>query len=59
MGEVVSLRLARKAKARSDKEAAAEANRLAHGRSKAEKNKTKAERQKLARDLDAQKIERD
>lgn len=37
MAEIVSLRQARKQKARADKERVAEQNRTLHGRSKAEK----------------------
>jgi hypothetical protein len=37
MAEIVSLRQARKQKARADKERVAEQNRAVHGRSKAEK----------------------
>lgn len=37
MAEILSLSKARKAKARSDKEATAEANRIKFGRTKAEK----------------------
>jgi hypothetical protein len=39
MAEVVSLRQARKQKARADKERVAEQNRAVHGRSKAEKTR--------------------
>jgi Domain of unknown function (DUF4169) len=39
MGEIVSLRQARKQKARADKERMAEQNRAVHGRSKAEKTR--------------------
>lgn len=52
MTKVVSLRLARKAKARSDAEAKAAANRALHGRTKAQKQAERAEREKLARMLD-------
>ena len=44
MAEIVNLRTARKAKARSEKEAAAEANRLKFGRTKAEKLKEAAQK---------------
>jgi Domain of unknown function (DUF4169) len=42
MTEIVNLRLARKRRRRAEKDEAATANRLAHGRSKAEK--TRADR---------------
>lgn len=47
MAEIVNLRSARKQKARSEKERAAEANRALHGRTKAEKQ---AEASSRARD---------
>lgn len=52
MTKVVSLRQARKAKARSDAEAKAAANRARHGRTKVQKQAERAEREKLARMLD-------
>ena len=52
MGEVVNLRLARKAKRQADKETAAAANRAAFGRTKAEKAAAEAEATRLNRDLD-------
>lgn len=52
MGEVVNLRQARKAAARRTKEAEAAANRLAHGRTRAEREATKAEKERAARLLD-------
>ena len=52
MGEVVNLRLARKAAARRGKEAEAAANRAAHGRTRAEREATKAEKERAARLLD-------
>jgi hypothetical protein len=44
MAEIVSLSKARKAKARADKDAAAQQNRILFGRSKAEKARDEAER---------------
>jgi uncharacterized protein DUF4169 len=44
MAEIVNLRQARKQKARAEKEARAEQNRISFGRTKAEKSLTKAER---------------
>lgn len=55
MGEVVNLRQARKAAARRTREAEAAANRLAHGRSRAEREMTKAEADRAARLLDGAK----
>lgn len=52
MGEIVNLRLARKAAARKAKEAEAAANRLAHGRTRAERETTRAEAEHSARLLD-------
>ncbi len=45
MADLINLRQARKNKARAEKEAAAKANRAAHGRTKGEKSSTKAKRQ--------------
>jgi hypothetical protein len=52
---VVNLKRVRKAKARAGAEASAEANRIAHGRTKAEKKLTKAEKEAVARKLDGHK----
>ena len=57
-GDVVNLRQARKARQRLDKERQADQNRLAFGRSKAEKTLTKALNQKAERTLDQGKLER-
>jgi hypothetical protein len=57
-GDVVNLRNVRKAKARSEKEAAADQNRLLHGRTKAEKNLTKALNEKARRSLDQGRLEK-
>ena len=57
MAEIVNLRLARKAKARDAARAEADANRLQHGRSKAERAVTKAEADRAARTLDGAKRE--
>ena len=53
MAEIINLRRARKHKARADKEARAAENRIAFGRTKAEKNLTKAERDLAERRLQA------
>ncbi|WP_230531013.1 DUF4169 family protein [Microvirga roseola] len=55
MAEIINLRQARKNKARADKEARAEQNRIAFGRTKAEKDQTKAEREMAGRRLDSHK----
>jgi len=55
MAEIINLRRARKARDRAASEAEAEANRLSHGRSKAEKQATRAERERLERTLDGAK----
>jgi hypothetical protein len=53
MAEIVNLRQVRKRKARDDKEKTAEANRLAYGRTKTEKQGTKLEQARADRLLDA------
>lgn len=57
MAEVVNLRLVRKRKARDEKEAQAAENRASFGQSKSDKQKRKAEQDKLTRDLDGHKRE--
>lgn len=57
MGEIVSLKLHRKQKARAEREAKAEENRLAFGRTKQEKQITEALNEKAAKDLDGHKRE--
>jgi hypothetical protein len=52
MGDVVNLRLARKARARADKAKAADANRALHGEGKAAKAARKAEAERATRLLD-------
>lgn len=52
MGEVLNLNKARKARARADKAAAAAANRIAHGRTKAERASDAAEAARHAAQLD-------
>ena len=57
MGDVIKLRTARKAaKRRQDAEQAA-ANRLGHGRTKAQRKLDQARTDKAQRELDAHKIE--
>jgi hypothetical protein len=52
MAEIVNLRRARKARQRSQAEAEAAANRVAFGRSKAERVVTEAEKTRAARALE-------
>ncbi|KQN93665.1 hypothetical protein ASE95_01650 [Sphingomonas sp. Leaf231] len=56
MGDVVSLKGARKAKARVTKEAQASANRVAFGRTKAEKAAEAQERTRRDTALDGAKL---
>ena len=55
--EIINLRRARKAKARDAVGAQAAANRLTHGRSKAEKEASTIEAARQARNLDGAKRE--
>jgi hypothetical protein len=57
MGEIVNLNRARKAAAKTTAKASAEANRAAHGRTRAEKDAAEKERQRLSRLLDGKKLE--
>jgi hypothetical protein len=57
MAEIVSLSKARKARARVEKEATAEANRIKFGRTKAEKLQTAAEKALADSKIDGHKIE--
>ncbi|MGN6817839.1 MAG: DUF4169 family protein [Sphingomonas sp.] len=57
MAEIVNLNRARKAKARTEAQAIAAANRAAFGRTKAEKRATKAEAERRAKELDGAKRE--
>ncbi len=56
-GDVVNLRQFRKTKARDEKEKRAEQNRITFGRTKAEKNLTRALNEKSARTHEAGKRE--
>lgn len=58
MGEVVNLRRARKDRAREDASLKAEANRIAFGRTKAEKTLTEAERALQQRRIDGHRIDK-
>ena len=55
----INLNKFRKAKARVDKETRAEANRVKFGLSKAEKQKLKAEQNKIAKKIDDHKLSDD
>lgn len=57
MGEIVNLRLARKAKRRADEAKQAASNRAAHGESKAAKVLRKSEAERAARLLDGARRE--
>lgn len=57
MGEIVNLNRARKARDKAADKAVAVANRAAHGRTKSEREKAEAERDRAARLLDGAKRE--
>jgi hypothetical protein len=57
MGEIVNLRKARKKIERQLDERQAAANRLIHGRSKAERNAEAARKAKARRDIDQHQVE--
>ncbi len=57
MAETVNLNAFRKARAKAADKAQAEANRVLHGMPKAERQKAKAERERLSRLLDQTKRE--
>jgi hypothetical protein len=52
-GEIINLRKARKARKRQDKDARAAENRVAFGRTKAERTVVKAESERAERRIDA------
>ena len=56
-GDVVNLRKARKAKARSEAETRAAENRVLFGRTKAEKKAVEAEQQRARRTIDGHRLE--
>lgn len=58
MAEIINLRQARKQKARAEAEKTAAQNRIAFGRTKAERKLTEAERDKAARHVDGHKLDR-
>ena len=55
MSQPISLSQARKARARADKKAQADANAAFHGLTKAQKQAARAEEARKARDLDGKK----
>jgi hypothetical protein len=57
MAEIVNLNKARKTKARAQKEVVAAENRVRFGRTKAEKAKVSAERERIDKTLDGSKRE--
>lgn len=57
MAEIINLRTARKAKARTEKEATAEANRLKFGRTKTEKLTDAAEKARREKHIEGHKRE--
>lgn len=58
MADIINLNRTRKARARADKALQADANRIAFGRTKAEKLATQAEAQKAKNTLDGARRER-
>ena len=59
MAEVINLRMARKAKQRTDKAREAEANRAKFGQTKAQKTLRQQESDRAERVLDGAKLEKD
>ena len=59
MAEIVNLKRVKKAKARAEKSAQADANRTKHGTPKAIRDLSKARDEKAARDVDAHKLDKD
>jgi len=58
MADIISFSRARKVKARTEDKARAAANRVAHGRTQAQKALEKARAAQASRDLDGHKRER-
>lgn len=58
MAEIVNLRRVRKHKAKTDKAAQAEANRVRHGTPKSAQKLAKARIEKDARDIEAHKLDK-
>ena len=59
MAEIVNLNRWRKAKAKEEKNRQADINRVAFGRTKAEKDQARKQADQQARDLDGKKVEPD
>jgi hypothetical protein len=59
MAEIVNLRRARKDKTRQQRESEADANRRRFGRTKAEKAADKDAQDRVRREVDGKKIDRD
>ena len=57
-GQIINLRQFRKSKARTEKEKQADQNRLAFGRSKAEKTLTRALNEKAEKTLDQGRLQK-
>jgi len=57
MGEIVNFRIVRKKAKRAEEAKRADLNRIAHGRSKAERNLEATRSEKTQKDLDAHRIE--
>ena len=57
MGDIVNLRIARKRAKRRDAEQKAAANRVAHGRTKADRTATRSRNDKAQRSLDLHRVE--
>lgn len=58
MGDVINLRQFRKTKARAEKEKSADQNRVTFGRTKAEKELTRARNEKAEKTLDQGKLDK-
>lgn len=57
MGDVVNLRLARKRRRRAEQQAAADENRVIHGRTKAEKRIARDEQRRADQALDGHRLD--
>lgn len=57
MAEIVNLNKFRKQRERDTARRTADENRVTHGRTKAERNKVRAEAEKAAKDLDGKQID--
>ena len=58
MTDVVNLRMARKQKARAEREQVAAENRAVHGRTKAEKQRDRIEAERAAGHVDGHRLDR-